>query len=193
MSVGFIYIPGVAGAYKITISCKVDIRDAPAWGALDRALERIEGKPGITPAPSEDLSEDAEGWDTIKPGENDEDEGAEGPEGGLEEEGQGTSSGDSPKSPSTDQEAKGSTATGGRALISTLRQTTAKRLRKLAETTAVHISRMNLKIDLTFKLLEGTVCAWIPPPPGDRIFYSFVTAPKLVVQAKPQVRRIFCI
>ena len=30
--------------------------------------------------------------------------------------------------------------------------------------------------------------AWVPPPPGNRLFYSFVAPPKLELSAKPEVR-----
>ena len=31
------------------------------------------------------------------------------------------------------------------------------------------------------------MCAWVPPPPGNRIFWSFLTAPKLKIEAKPRI------
>ena len=47
---------------------------------------------------------------------------------------------------------------------------------------------MPLRVSLTFSVLEATVLAWVPPPPGDRLFVSFLRPPHLVVQAKPEVR-----
>jgi len=47
--------------------------------------------------------------------------------------------------------------------------------------------RIPLRISLTFSLLEGTMCAWLPPPPGNRLFYSFVTPPNLELTARPEV------
>ena len=29
--------------------------------------------------------------------------------------------------------------------------------------------------------------AWVPPPPGNRLFYSFVAPPRLELSAKPEV------
>lgn len=31
------------------------------------------------------------------------------------------------------------------------------------------------------------MCAWVPPPPGDRLFYAFVTPPLLELTARPEV------
>lgn len=45
-----------------------------------------------------------------------------------------------------------------------------------------------LRLSLTFSLLEGTMCAWVPPPPGNRAFYSFVAPPRLELTARPEVR-----
>jgi hypothetical protein len=47
--------------------------------------------------------------------------------------------------------------------------------------------RMPLRLSLTFSLLEGTMCAWVPPPPGNRLFYAFVTPPHLELTARPEV------
>ena len=47
--------------------------------------------------------------------------------------------------------------------------------------------RLPLRVSLTFSVLEGTMLAWVPPPPGDRIFLSFLRTPHLVVAAKPEV------
>lgn len=45
-----------------------------------------------------------------------------------------------------------------------------------------------LRLSVTVSLLEGTMVAWVPPPPGNRLFYSFVAPPKLELSAKPEVR-----
>lgn len=42
-------------------------------------------------------------------------------------------------------------------------------------------------MSLTFENIEGKICAWIPPPPGDRLFWSFLAAPKLTLHATPQI------
>lgn len=47
--------------------------------------------------------------------------------------------------------------------------------------------RIPLRLSLTFSLLEGTMCAWLPPPPGNRLFYSFVSPPTLELTARPEV------
>lgn len=46
---------------------------------------------------------------------------------------------------------------------------------------------MPLRLSLTFSVLEGTMVAWVPPPPGNRLFISFLRPPRLVVTAKPEV------
>ena len=33
--------------------------------------------------------------------------------------------------------------------------------------------------------LQGTVCAWVPPPPNDRLWFGFVSAPELRAEATP--------
>lgn len=48
--------------------------------------------------------------------------------------------------------------------------------------------RIPLRLSVTASLLEGTMVAWVPPPPGNRLFYSFVAPPKLELSAKPEVR-----
>lgn len=152
---------------------------------MDRAISKVEGtskKPRVSPSgPELAASED---YDMAAEDEDDEYEGEVGQEGepeDEEEEDQSTSSSSSPT------EGKDNHAGGRKAFIDTLRHSTANRLRKLAETTATHIANMPLRIDLTFTALEGTLALWLPPPPGDRFFYSFVTAPKLEVHAQPQL------
>lgn len=45
-----------------------------------------------------------------------------------------------------------------------------------------------LRLSVTVSTLEGTMVAWVPPPPGNRLFYSFVAPPRLELSAKPEVR-----
>ena len=45
-----------------------------------------------------------------------------------------------------------------------------------------------LRLSVTFSRLEGPMCAWLPPPPGNRLFYSFVAPPLLELTARPEVR-----
>ena len=52
---------------------------------------------------------------------------------------------------------------------------------------AVPPRRIPLRLSLTFSLLEGPMCAWLPPPPGNRLFFSFVSPPTLEVTARPEV------
>jgi len=48
---------------------------------------------------------------------------------------------------------------------------------------------MQLRLHLHIKSLRGHVYAWVPPPPGDRLWFSFVEPPELHAVATPMVRR----
>ncbi|KAL6768666.1 hypothetical protein ACKKBF_B15705 [Auxenochlorella protothecoides x Auxenochlorella symbiontica] len=74
-----------------------------------------------------------------------------------------------------------------RARLGGLRRSAARTLRGLAESAADGIGRVPLRLRLTFSELEGRMVAWIPPAPGNRLFYSFLAPPRLVVTAAPQL------
>ena len=44
---------------------------------------------------------------------------------------------------------------------------------------------MHLRVRVDIHGLAGTVCAWVPPPPGDRLWFGFVSAPELRAEAAP--------
>ncbi len=46
---------------------------------------------------------------------------------------------------------------------------------------------MQLRLHLHIKSLRGHVYAWVPPPPGDRLWFSFVEPPELQAVATPMV------
>lgn len=50
------------------------------------------------------------------------------------------------------------------------------------------VYRMQLKLKLEVKSLKGPIYVWMPPPPGDRLWFSFVDPPQLVATATPLVR-----
>ena len=50
---------------------------------------------------------------------------------------------------------------------------------------SVWLRRMHLRIEVDIHSLQGTVCAWIPPPPNDRLWFGFVTPPTLKAEATP--------
>lgn len=76
--------------------------------------------------------------------------------------------------------------------LGNLRQGAAQRLRKFADSTASKLASIPLRVTLTFTSLEGPMCAWVLPPPGDRLFWSFLTPPKLSISAKPEFgERVF--
>lgn len=131
----------------MTIECKVDIRDAPAWARLDKALDRIEGRSkGPQPRATASLSnspagssprssssrDGLEGWDDSDlPNEGDLLHGGVDPvEGGV-------SDSDAPSGTEGEEEGK----RPKRVLFKNLRHNTVKQLRKLAETTASHIAK----------------------------------------------------
>ena len=60
-------------------------------------------------------------------------------------------------------------------------------LRSMCPSSAPCPCSIPLRLSLTFSLLEGTMCAWVPPPPGNRAFYSFVAPPRLELTARPEV------
>ena len=62
----------------------------------------------------------------------------------------------------------------------------AEGLRGLAEQTAERLARMQLRLQLEITTLRGTIVAWVPPPPGDRLWFAFVTPPQLEAKAEPQ-------
>lgn len=56
---------------------------------------------------------------------------------------------------------------------------------------------MHLRVRVDIHSLQGTVCAWVPPPPNDRLWFGFVTPPELKAEASPilndDVSRLFCL
>eukprot|EP00887_Chlorella_sp_A99_P003929 scaffold11.g3929.t1 len=165
------------GDFSLLLETKVDIRDAAAWGRLDKALTRMEGRQPAAAAGAGGIKGggDAAPPGDASPGETDEEsEGGEPSSGGSSATGLSKAGAASP-SPSRPAFMKG------------LRKTAAKKLRQLAETTASHIKRTPLRLRLTFSLLEGTMAVFVPPPPGNRLFYSFVLPPSVSVVARPEV------
>lgn len=49
------------------------------------------------------------------------------------------------------------------------------------------LCRMELKLSMDIKTLRGPLCVWLPPPPGDRMWFSFLEPPQLQVTASPLV------
>ena len=254
-----IYDVKYQGSFTVTIECKVDIRDGPAWSAIGQAINRIEGKvtkklqrinAGIDQTSgSAEESDGGSDWESSdeerliqraeKPG-----NGGGGTSPGLGSifrggtssahhtsggDSGGASGGGSPAVAASAHSGVGGTsahhsgASGGsgsgssngpsnvaahpdvehtvieeedlspespqlrRHLIGQIRHHAAQKLRKLAETTAMHISNLPLRVSLTFSEIEATMCVWIPPPPGNRLFWSFLSPPKLTLKATPQL------
>ncbi|PSC67060.1 testis-expressed sequence 2 -like, partial [Micractinium conductrix] len=171
------------GAFTVTIEMKVDFREA-GMGRLDQALTRLaQGKPrgssggGGPPHAASAPSMSTAARSALE-------EAMYGEEGGEEE------------APGSPQSSAASSAGGGgergggrkpRGMLGGFRQSAANKLRQLAENTAMTISRIPLRLSLTFTALEGRMVAWIPPPPGNRLFYSFVAPPHLELSARPEL------
>ena len=47
--------------------------------------------------------------------------------------------------------------------------------------------RMSLRLSMDIKALRGPLVVWVPPPPGDRLWFSFLEPPQLQVTASPLV------
>ena len=186
----------------------VDIRDAPAWEHLDNAISRIGGKTATMDKLASNSSI-MSAMDSLQESESSgrmyhvdseyvleerselDEHGDEG-FGGIDSESDRAVElcSESPDDGVSDERsASGSPASRNkqRHFLGALRNQTAKTLRNLAEQTASHIKRTPLQISLTFETLEGTIGAWIPPPPGDRLFWSFMSPPKLSVKATPKI------
>lgn len=151
----------------------MDIRDAPAWERLDKALTRIEGRRcpaqaqqgqggqataavGSSGASSTSAAS-ADGWDE-EADEEEEGEGEEEPAGGSPEApGHAASDGGSMVTP-------GSGGGGRRRLLQGLRQQAARKLRQLANSAASQIKRTQLRLRLTLSLLEGTMAVSLGRP-----------------------------
>jgi chemotaxis protein histidine kinase CheA len=193
------------GAFTVTIEAKVDIRDAAAWEKFDAALSRFgegrkrrsSGTARSGQTPTHTSSAPALGGSGSSAGlageEDDEEPEPLSPDSsaGLLSSSAGEHAGGSPGAePPHGAEGSangGSQAPEKRGFMGGLRQGLAKRVRQLAETTAVHIARIPLRLSVTVSLLEGTMVAWVPPPPGNRLFYSFVAPPRLELSAKPEL------
>ena len=47
--------------------------------------------------------------------------------------------------------------------------------------------RMQLRLSMDIKALRGPLVVWVPPPPGDRLWFSFLEPPQLQITASPLV------
>lgn len=72
--------------------------------------------------------------------------------------------------------------------IRPLRRRFAEGIRQIAEVTADRVARMQLRLQLDIQSVKGPIVAWVPPPPGDRLWFSFTSPPELVADARPLVR-----
>jgi hypothetical protein len=167
-----------AGAFTVTVEARVDVRDAPAWGALDRALDRVEGRGGGGGG-SGGLAASADGAASASAGSL----GGASAELEAEDDGEELAEGDGSEAAASANSPSG----GGGALVGALRGGAARSLRRLAAATADRVAAAPLRVRVTVALLEGAVVLWAPPPPGDRLFYAFLSPPSLTLRAAPQL------
>ncbi|KAK9842538.1 hypothetical protein WJX81_005057 [Elliptochloris bilobata] len=161
------------GGITIVLEVKVDLRDGAAWGTLDRVITRFEG--AATAAAAADPSANPALASAFSPGDSDAD-----------------SEVDSAGAPSAEglgirDVARDGPQPRGRVVLGSLRKRFAHGIRQLAEVAAERISAMQLRLHLHIKSLRGEVYAWVPPPPGDRLWFSFLEPPELVATATPMV------
>jgi len=172
------------GEFTIVLETKIELREARGWERLETVLEKVggggtkkkEGDDGVGVGVGDGSTYSSRGGspecDDNRFGDDDDDDG------------ESSQSHSQPATPASSASKQPSLKS---ALFSELRKTTATKLRKWAESTATHISKYPLRIKLTLTRLEGRAVVWIPPPPGNLLFFSFLTPPRLSVKGKPEV------
>lgn len=119
------------GEFSITIECKVDIRDARGWGALDKAFDFIEGRSGMGDKAMDTSSNTRD--EVWREGED---------EISLLEHADGMHSQKSRSADESEIIPETKTARAQLSPLDSFRQSAAQKLRQLADSTAVHISRL---------------------------------------------------
>ena len=61
---------------------------------------------------------------------------------------------------------------------------------KLANAVARTIAKVPLSMTIRVKRLAGTVRVWIPPPPGDRLWFGFIGEPEMAMEASPSLGQL---
>jgi hypothetical protein len=175
------------GEFTIVLETKIELREARGWERLETVLEKVggggtkkkEGEEGEGGRVEDGSTYSSRGGspecDDNRIGDDDDDD---------DDDDESSQSHSQPATPASSASKQPSLKS---ALFSELRKTTATKLRKWAESTATHISKYPLRIKLTLTRLEGRAVVWIPPPPGNLLFFSFLTPPRLSVKGKPEV------
>ncbi|BDA46238.1 probable testis-expressed protein 2 [Coccomyxa sp. Obi] len=146
------------GGLVVIVEAKLELRDSASWDTLDRAIKRVGGVAAAA------VEGNGKGVPTATT----------------------ASEAQSPRDSDDDDSTADEPAQRRRqGRLQRLRDMAAKGIRNLAEITADHISRMHLRVRVEIHSLEGTVCAWVPPPPNDRLWFGFVTPPELKADASP--------
>ncbi|CAL8462381.1 g1914 [Coccomyxa elongata] len=146
------------GGLVVIVEAKLELRDSASWDTLDRAIKRVGGvAAAAVEGNGKGVPTAATASKALSPRDSDDDD----------------STADEPAQRRRQ----------GR--LQRLRDMAAKGIRNLAEITADHISRMHLRVRVEIHSLEGTICAWVPPPPNDRLWFGFVTPPELKADATP--------
>jgi hypothetical protein len=156
------------GGATLVIETKVDVRDGAAWAGVGRVLDAVGGGAGagggggVRP-PSAPASPRAADADASRPPSLDH--------------------------PGASPDASPSSRKGARARALDAALPLRRRLagvgRALADAAADRIARIPLRVRLHVTHLSGTVILWLPPPPGDRLWFSFADAPTFACDAAP--------
>ncbi|KAK9815183.1 hypothetical protein WJX73_010239 [Symbiochloris irregularis] len=176
------------GAVKVTIETKLHVRDHAMWSQLDQAITRVAGAVDESSSPPDSDDESAEPSGMRAAGTRKDKQASEDPSlKPLEP----TPSASLPASlpGGTGAAVQQQPAATRRKLmdIQGMRRRFAEGIRQIAEVTADRITRMQLRLQLEVTSIKGPIVAWVPPPPGDRLWFSFVSPPELVADARPLV------
>lgn len=71
--------------------------------------------------------------------------------------------------------------------VGAMRKAAASQIRRIADSAAKSISQIPLRLKVRISSIDGTMLAWLPPPPGDRLWTAFTSLRELNLTAKPVV------
>ena len=71
-----------------------------------------------------------------------------------------------------------------------IRHLATKNASKLIGAVAKKLVGVPISVTIRVKRLAGTLRVWIPPPPGDRLWFGFVDEPEVEMDATPSVGQL---
>ncbi|KAK9843022.1 hypothetical protein WJX74_005735 [Apatococcus lobatus] len=176
------------GEIEVVVECKVNVRDAPAWATFEKAMQSLEGTEQQAAAASSEAmhrpADDHPGGSSADSSEDESDPLQRPAPLSRAEEADTTTP---PKTPKEAVKPKGFSGLLQTQMAQNLRKRITTNVRSFAEATAESINKMQLRVCIDIRSLRGDICAWLPPPPGDRLWYSFLSAPSLELDVKPVV------